>query len=216
MPGCTTQSRSLELTATTEFKSRKSTQTPPNGAFTCPSSEVPAPKAMTGRRWLAHIRTRSCTSSVDCGNTTASGGSFGIHVAVLACCSRTACDVTSRLPNFAASAAMAAAIDAGLRPLCLLSSLPIPVLSHNARDTACFALRPRDPILQVTDGCVSDISRTYIGPGTATSIRFAGVLTAFTLGIAGCLELTIIPAIAIETKFDQPASRLDNARPAYA
>src|SRR4029079_18439445 len=41
-------------------------------------------------------------------------------------------------------------------------------------------------------------------------------LTAFTLGIAGCLELTIIPAIAIETKFDQPASRLDNARPAYA
>jgi len=51
-----------------------------------------------------------CTSSVDCGNTTASGGWFSIQVTVLPCCWRTACDVTSRLPNWAASARTAASI----------------------------------------------------------------------------------------------------------
>ena len=45
------------------------------------------------------MRTMSCTSSVDCGNTTASGGWFSIQVTVLPCCSRTAREVTTRLPK---------------------------------------------------------------------------------------------------------------------
>jgi len=64
---------------------------------------------------LAQMRTMSCTSSVACGKTTASGGSLAIQLVVLACCSRTAREVTSRLPNFAASAATAASIELGSR-----------------------------------------------------------------------------------------------------
>src|SRR6266545_1782947 len=113
MPGSTTQSRSCEFTASTRFISRKSIDTPPKGALMWPSSEVPAPNAITGMQWAAQMRTASCTSSVVCGNTTASGGSFAIQVVVLACCSRTACEVTTRLPNFAVSAATAALIAFG-------------------------------------------------------------------------------------------------------
>jgi hypothetical protein len=80
-----------------------------------PSSEVPVPKGMTGTRRSAQIRTTSCTSSLACGKTTASGGSLAIQVVVLACCSRTACDVTTRLPNLAASAAITALTAAGSR-----------------------------------------------------------------------------------------------------
>ena len=40
---------------------------PPPGALTCPSSEVPVPKAITGTRCSAHTRTTSCTSSADFG-----------------------------------------------------------------------------------------------------------------------------------------------------
>jgi hypothetical protein len=47
--------------------SRMSTDTPPNGALTWPSSEVPVPKAITGTRRSAQMHTISCTSSVDCG-----------------------------------------------------------------------------------------------------------------------------------------------------
>src|SRR5262245_40338571 len=82
-----------------------------------PSSEVPVPKGMTGTRSLAQMRTMSCTSSVACGKTTASGGSLAIQVVVLACCSRTACEVTSRLPNFAVSAATTALTASGSRRL---------------------------------------------------------------------------------------------------
>ncbi len=78
--------------------SRKSRQMPPRGALTWPSSEVPVPNAITGTRCAAHSRTISCTSSVACGNITASGGWFAIQVVVWPCCSRTACEVTSRLP----------------------------------------------------------------------------------------------------------------------
>jgi hypothetical protein len=70
---------------------------------------------MTGTRCAAQLRTISCTSSPVCGNTTASGGSFAIQVVVLACCSRTACEVTTRLPNFALSARTTAATAAGSR-----------------------------------------------------------------------------------------------------
>ena len=44
------------------------------------------PNGMTGTRCSAQMRTISCTSSVDCGNTTASGGwlsSQVVRVAVL-------------------------------------------------------------------------------------------------------------------------------------
>src|SRR6478609_3005669 len=115
MPGSTTQSRSCAFTASTLFMSRKSTDTPPKGALMWPSSEVPVPKGITGTRCAAQMRTIAWTSAVVCGNTTASGASFSIQVVVLACCSRTACEVTSRLPNCAASAAMTALIAAESR-----------------------------------------------------------------------------------------------------
>src|SRR3954466_2262136 len=70
---------------------------------------------MTGTLCSVQMRTASCTSSADCGNTTASGGWFSIQVSTLPCCSRTACEVTSRLPNFAASAAIAAFTALSLR-----------------------------------------------------------------------------------------------------
>ena len=49
-PGSTTQSRSSAWTARTRFMSRKSSETPPCGALTWPSSEVPVPNGMTGTR----------------------------------------------------------------------------------------------------------------------------------------------------------------------
>ena len=48
MPGSITQSRSSACTASTWFMSRKSIETPPCGALTWPSSEVPVPNGMTG------------------------------------------------------------------------------------------------------------------------------------------------------------------------
>ena len=51
-----------------------SMQIPPCGALTWPSSEVPAPYAMTGTRSSVHVRTISLTSAVLSGQTTASGG----------------------------------------------------------------------------------------------------------------------------------------------
>ena len=100
MPGSITQSRSSACTASTLFMSRKSIETPPSGALTWPSSEVPVPNGIIGTLMLRRrCRTICCTSSVDCGNTTASGGWFSIQVTVLPCCSRTACEVTTRLPN---------------------------------------------------------------------------------------------------------------------
>ena len=97
--------------------SRKSMETPPNGALTWPSSEVPTPKGMIGTSWAAQMRTICCTSSVLCGKTTASGGWLGIQVSVLPCCSRTASEVTRRLPKAAVSSAMAFSLAAGSRRL---------------------------------------------------------------------------------------------------
>src|ERR1700675_224835 len=84
--------------------SRRSIETPPAGALTWPSSDVPVPNAITGTRYLAQIRTASWMSAVSCAITTASGGCGGNQVVVWACWSRTACEVISRLPNRAASA----------------------------------------------------------------------------------------------------------------
>ena len=115
MPGWTTQSRSSACTASTWFMSRTSIETPPCGALTWPSSEVPVPNGMIGTRCAAQMRTISCTSSVDCGNTTASGGWFSIQVTVLPCCWRTACEVTTRLPKRAVSARTAVSMAFGSR-----------------------------------------------------------------------------------------------------
>ena len=71
---------------------------PPRGALTWPSSEVPVPNATTGTRSAAQSRITSCTSSVECGKNTASGGWFSIQVVVWPCCSRTDGEVVSRLP----------------------------------------------------------------------------------------------------------------------
>ncbi len=51
-PGWITQSRSSAWTSSTLFMSRRSMQTPPAGALTCPSSEVPVPNAITGTLML--------------------------------------------------------------------------------------------------------------------------------------------------------------------
>ena len=114
MPGSITQSRSSACTASTRFMSRKSIEMPPCGALTWPSSDEPVPNGITGTPWPAQMRTISCTSAVLCGNTTASGGWFAIQVSVLPCCSRTACEVTRRLPNFCVSTRIAASIAAGV------------------------------------------------------------------------------------------------------
>jgi hypothetical protein len=74
------------------------------------------PNGITGTPWPAQTRTISCTSAMLCGNTTASGGWFTIQVSVLPCCSRTACEVTRRLPNLCVSTRIAASIAAESRP----------------------------------------------------------------------------------------------------
>src|SRR5215471_14043004 len=112
-PGSITQSRSSAWTSSTLFMSRRSMQMPPAGALTWPSSEVPVPNAMTGTPCLAQIRTVSWMSDVSCAITTPSGGCAGSHVVVWACCSRTACEVISLLPNRAASCSSALASACG-------------------------------------------------------------------------------------------------------
>ncbi len=89
--------------------SRRSMQTPPAGALTWPSSDVPVPNAITGTPRGAQIRTTSWISVVSCAITTASGGCEVSQVVVWPCCSRTACEVTRRLPNRAANASIALA-----------------------------------------------------------------------------------------------------------
>src|ERR1700722_17683457 len=116
--------------------SRKSSDIPPRGALTWPSNEVPAPKGMTGTRSAAHSRTTCCTSSVFCGNTTASGGWLAIQVVVWACCSRTAWDVTIRLPNCAASCPItlsAALRSCGVRCFASTSAIVVLLVSLEAR-----------------------------------------------------------------------------------
>jgi hypothetical protein len=80
---------------------------------------------MIGMPCFEQMRTTCCTSSVLCGNTTASGAWFGIQVTVLPCCSRTAREVTNRLPNAAASSPMAAAKPSGLRGLATVETVKI-------------------------------------------------------------------------------------------
>ncbi len=72
-PASTVQSRSSALTRTIRVMRERSTVTPPRMAETLPSSEVPAPNGMTGTPCSAQSRTIAATSSVEVGNTTASG-----------------------------------------------------------------------------------------------------------------------------------------------
>ncbi len=73
-------------------------------------------KAITGTLCSAQIRTMATTSSVDCGQTTRSGGSVAAHARVLACCARTAALVTTRLPKARCSASVAWARASGVGP----------------------------------------------------------------------------------------------------
>ena len=77
-------------TARMRFMRERSSEMPPKGALTWPSSEVPVPKGMTGTRASAQSLTTSTTSASSRRKTTASGGSRLIQVSVLACCSRSA------------------------------------------------------------------------------------------------------------------------------
>src|SRR5262245_39037563 len=173
MPGSTTQSRSSAWTASTAFMSRKSIETPPWGALTWPSSEVPVPNGITGTRWAAQMRTVSCTSSVLCGNTTASGGWFSIQVVVLPCCSRTACEVTRRLPKRAASPPMAAATALGSRragaAACGIGDIGSPF--HGRPDVIRF-----EPLLRALYGPTSQI---------AGELAIHGFLAPYLVGHAG-------------------------------
>ena len=59
------------------FISRMSTEIPPASAATWPSSEVPAPNGTIGSRWAAATRTIAAHSSIERGQTTASGRASG-------------------------------------------------------------------------------------------------------------------------------------------
>src|SRR5581483_940184 len=182
MPGSMTQSRSSAWTASTRFMSRKSSEMPPRGALTWPSSEVPAPNGMTGTRSAAHSRTTCCTSSVVCGNTTASGGWFAIQVVVLACCSRTACEVTMRLPNCAASAVTtlsAAARSCGARCCVCTGAIACPRL---ALPVSGFAAKIAGPKLGRNVGFVPDANQN------ATPLGLAAGIPDLLLGAGGALR----------------------------
>src|SRR3569623_945538 len=134
MPACTTQSRASAGTVTSLFMSRMSIDTPPCGALTWPSSEEPVPNGMIGILCRAQMRTTCCTSSVDCGKMTASGAWLAIQVTVLPCCSRTAREVTTRLPNAAVRSAMAAAKRVGLEGSATASTVTVKPRLHKGHE----------------------------------------------------------------------------------
>ncbi len=87
----------------------KSSDSPPLGALMWPSSEVPAPYGMIGTRWVRATSTTLTTSSVLSTQITASGGSLGIQVMVLACWRRISSPVCRRSPKRWRSTAIAVA-----------------------------------------------------------------------------------------------------------
>jgi hypothetical protein len=72
-PASTVTSRSSTLRRSTRFIRVRSMLMPPRTGITCPSSDDPAPNGVIGHRSSAHAATMACTSTVDAGNTTASG-----------------------------------------------------------------------------------------------------------------------------------------------
>src|SRR6476620_3550039 len=81
------------------FMRERASETPPKGALTGPSREVPVPNGMIGTRDAAQSFTTSDTSASVSANTTASGGSQASQVSVLACCSRRAWLIENRSPK---------------------------------------------------------------------------------------------------------------------
>src|SRR5277367_1220388 len=108
-PGSTTQSRSSALTARTLFMRERSSETPPWGALTWPSSEEPTPNGTIGASCRAQSLARSMTSSLSSAKTTASGGSFLSQVSVWPCAWRIASEAVKRLPKRAARSELSAA-----------------------------------------------------------------------------------------------------------
>ena len=72
-PASTVTSRSSAFRRTMRFMRVRSTLMPPWTGITCPSSDDPAPNGVIGQRCSAQAATIACTSSVEVGNTTASG-----------------------------------------------------------------------------------------------------------------------------------------------
>ena len=107
-PGSTAQSRSSALTARTLFMRERSSETPPCGALTWPSSEEPTPNGTIGASCRAQSLTRSITSSLSSANTTPSGGSFLSQVSVCPCAWRIASEAVKRLPKRAARSELSA------------------------------------------------------------------------------------------------------------
>src|SRR3954462_8130997 len=100
-PACTVTSMSPGRTSSTLFIRLTSRLTPPYGALTCPSSEVPPPKGMIGVLCRAHALTIAATSSVDSAKHTASGATAAWYDSPTPCWSRTACEVENHWPSIA-------------------------------------------------------------------------------------------------------------------
>ena len=78
-PASTVTSRSSWLTRSTRVMRVRSMDTPPRTALTWPSIELPMPNGIIGTRCSAQARTTAATSSVESGNTTASGFAGACH-----------------------------------------------------------------------------------------------------------------------------------------
>src|SRR5207342_23454 len=98
-PASTTQSKSPLLTATILVIRLRPSDTPPCTASVLPSTEVPAPYAMTGTPASRQRFTASTTSSVDSAKITASGGMGAKWVSLRPCSSRIASPCWKRSPN---------------------------------------------------------------------------------------------------------------------
>jgi len=97
-PASTVTSMSAIERRKTRAISRMSTDTPPASGITWPSSDVPAPNGTIGTPRSWHARTIAAASSVERGNTTASGGSGACHDSSLECWRTTSGPVSTRSP----------------------------------------------------------------------------------------------------------------------
>src|SRR6266853_1423909 len=109
-------------------------------ASTWPSSEVPTPNGIIGVLWRRHRSTMSRTSSVDSGNTTASGAAYGKYDSSLPWCSRTPREVVTRSPRTARISSSSAASNS----LGLFKSLPRRLFQFDLAVEAHRQLEARD------------------------------------------------------------------------
>src|SRR5688572_9034865 len=98
-PASTVASRSSALTRRTRFIRDRSIETPPLTALTCPSSDDPAPNAITAAPWRAAALTMALTSSVVSGKTTTSGAPGACHDSLWLWCSSCVAFVLQRSPS---------------------------------------------------------------------------------------------------------------------